>query len=97
MTQQKKTVEVVIAQQKLSIRTDSNPEEVIRAAALVNQKLEEALPFGQSVSHQILLLVAMNLANEVLKKEAQNESFKTDMRERSSALLARLEKGFSLS
>jgi cell division protein ZapA (FtsZ GTPase activity inhibitor) len=97
MTQQKKTVDVVLAQQKLSIRTDSNPEEVLEAAALVNRKLEEALPFGQPVSHQILLLVAMNLAHELLQKETANEDFKTDMRERSATLLARLEKDFTLS
>lgn len=94
---EKKSVDVFIGLQKLSLRTDQNPDEVHAAAELVNRRLNEVLPYGQPLSHQILLLVAMTLADEFLHMQSGLDSFKGQIRERSERLLARLDEEFPTS
>lgn len=91
---QKKSVEVSIAQQRLSIKTDQDPARVQLLADVVNQRLEKILPFGQPVSHQVLMLLAMMLADDLLKAEESNKIFKTDVKERSQSILTQLEREF---
>lgn len=93
---QKKTVEVVIAQQRLSLKTDQDPARVQDLADLVNSKLSAILPFGQPVSHQVLLLLAMTLADELLKTQDESKSLKTEVKQRSQSILTQLEREFSL-
>ena len=93
---QKKTVEVVIAQQRLSLKTDQDPERVLKVAELVNNRLGEILPFGQPVSHQVLMLLAMTLAEDLLKKDEEGTRFKNDMKQRSQMILTQLEREFPL-
>lgn len=93
---QKKAIDVVIGPQKLTLRTDEDPERVKRIAELVSCRLSEVLPSGQPVSHQVLLLVAMNLAEDLLRHQEEAGRFKTEVRSRSHAILTRLKKEFPL-
>lgn len=93
---QKKAVDVVIGPQKLTLRTEQDPERVKKIADLVNRRLGEVLPLGQPVSHQVLLLVAMNLAEDLIKHQEEIGRFKTEVKSRSHAILTQLEKEFPL-
>jgi cell division protein ZapA (FtsZ GTPase activity inhibitor) len=93
---QKKTVDVLIGQQRLSLRTDQDPARVQKVADFVNQRLGEILPYGQPVSHQVLLLLAMNLAEDLLQHQEDDARFKDEVRQRSQAILTQLEREFPL-
>lgn len=93
---QKQAVEVVIGQQRLSLRTDQDPARVHRIADLVNKRLGDILPFGQPVSHQVLMLLAMNLADSLLAAEDSGAKYMDEVRERSKSILTQLEREFPL-
>ena len=93
---QKKTVEVTIGQQRLSLKTDQEPERVLKVAEIVNERLNVILPFGQPVSHQVLMLLAMTLAEDLLSNQEEGSRFKNSMKERSQSILTQLEREFSL-
>jgi cell division protein ZapA (FtsZ GTPase activity inhibitor) len=93
---QKKSVDVVIAQQRLTLKTDQDPAEVQKVADLVNRRLANITPPGQPVSHQVLILLAMNLAGDLLKMQESDTSFREDVKSRSQAILTQLEKEFPI-
>jgi cell division protein ZapA (FtsZ GTPase activity inhibitor) len=93
---QKNTVEVVIAQQRLSLKTDQDPERVQKVADMVNDRLATILPFNQPVSHQVLMLLAMTLAEDLLKSQEEEGRFRADIKQRSQSLLTQLEREFPL-
>lgn len=92
----KTTVEVLVGQHKLNLKTDGDPTKVRRVADLVNKRLGDIIPFGQPLSQQVLLVLAMNLADELLRKEEDTQKFKMQVKEQSETLLTRIEKEFSL-
>lgn len=94
MIVQKKSMEVVVGQQRLSLKTDQDPALVQRVADLVNQRLGEILPSHQPISHQVLLLLAMNLAQDLLRQQEADLKLKTEVRTRSQAILTQLEREF---
>lgn len=91
---QKQPVEVVIGPQRLSLRTDQDPARVQQVAELVNQRLADILPFGQPVSHQVLMLLAMNLADSLLNLQDEKSKFRDEVRSRSQSILTQLEREF---
>lgn len=91
---QKKSVEVTVAQQRLQLKTDEDPAVVHRVAALVNQRLSEIVQPSQPISHQVLLLLAMNLAQDLLAQQDAGSKLKTEVRSRSQAILMQLEREF---
>lgn len=93
---QKKTVEVLVGQQRLSLKTDKDPLQVQQVADLVNKRLAEIVPPTQPVSHQILLLLAMNLAEDLLRTQEDGTKLKTEVKARSQAILTQLEREFPL-
>ena len=86
----------MIAQQRLSLKTDQDPARVQQLADLVNNRISAILPFNQPLSHQVLLLLAMTLADELLKSQEEGSSLKTEVKQRSQAILTQLEREFSL-
>ncbi len=92
----KKNVEVLVGQHKLNLKTDGDPNRVRRVAESVNARLKEIIPFGQPLSQQHLLVLAMNLADELMRKDDEALKFKAAVKERSQTLLTRLEKEFPL-
>jgi cell division protein ZapA (FtsZ GTPase activity inhibitor) len=91
---QKKSVEVIVGQQRLSLKTDQDPALVHRVADLVNRRLAEIVPPSQPLSHQVLLLLAMNLAQDLLEKQDASVKLKTEVKARSQAILTQLEREF---
>jgi len=73
------SVDVTLLGRTLSIRTQDNPDQVLAAAKLVQDKLDELHQMGSAVaSDRLLALVALNLAGETLTKQGtQNEGADT--------------------
>lgn len=92
----KKSLEVILGGQRMSLRTDADPDYVQRTAEVVNQKLSGLMPKGELLSQQILLVLAMNLADDLLKEQEKNRLFKDKVKEKSEAILTRLENNFQL-
>lgn len=93
---QKKTVEVVVGQQRLSLKTEKDPQQVHQVADLVNKRLAEIIPPTQPISHQVLLLLAMNLAEDLLRHKEDGAKLKTEVKTRSQAILTQLEREFPI-
>lgn len=91
---QKKTVEVTVGQQRLVLKTDEDPALVHRVADLVNKRLGEILPPSQPISHQVLLLLAMNLAQDLLRQRDEGQKLRSEVKTRSQAILTQLEREF---
>ncbi|MCO5143949.1 MAG: cell division protein ZapA [Oligoflexia bacterium] len=91
---QKKSVEIVLGDHKLTLKTDQDPARVQQIAALVNDRLERVMEFGQPMSHQILLLVAMMMGEEILTAEEKSKEMKSHIKAKSQALLTQLEREF---
>lgn len=91
---QKNSVEVIVGQQRLMLRTNEDPARVQEVADLVNQRLTNIMSPTQPLSHQILLLLAMTLAEELLKTKEETKHFKSDIKARSQSLLTQLEREF---
>ncbi len=91
---QKKTVEVVIGQQKRALKTDKDPLQVQQVADLVNLRLAEIIPPNQPISHQVLLLLAMNLAEDVIRQSEEGQKLRFEVKNRSQAILTQLEREF---
>ena len=85
---------MTIGGQRLSLKTDQDPAAVQRVADLVNCRIGEILPPTQPISHQVLLLLAMNLAQDLLEKEDGERKFKSELKTRSQAILTQLEREF---
>lgn len=93
---QKKTVEVVVGQQRLSLKTEKDPQQVHQVADLVNKRLAEIIPPTQPISHQVLLLLAMNLAEDLLRHKEDGAKLKNEVKSRSQAILTQLEREFPI-
>lgn len=91
---QKKTVDVVIGQQRLSLKTDKDPLQVQQVADLVNLRLAEIIPATQPISHQVLLLLAMNLAEDLIRHKDERAKLKAEVKTRSQTILTQLEREF---
>lgn len=60
-------VEVSIMGRNYTIRTEDDPERVLAAAALVQERIDDLRSMGAAVaSDRLLTLVALNLAGEIL-------------------------------
>lgn len=92
----KKSVEVVLGGHKLTLRTDADPVHVRNAVELVNSKLKEVNPQNQMLSVQMLLLTALNMADEGLRDREENRRFREKIRSKSEQILTRLDQEFPL-
>jgi len=62
-------VDITLMGRNFSILTDEDPEQVMAAASLVQEHIDELRGMGASVaSDRLLTLVSLNLAGELLKK-----------------------------
>ncbi len=62
------SVEITLMGRNFSIVTDEDPEQVMAAASLVQEHIDELRSLGASVaSDRLLTLVSLNLAGELLK------------------------------
>lgn len=81
----KSPVEISIMGQKLQIRSDSDQNYVEEVASFVNNKIKDIQSKTKSVaSTQVLILTAMNIADEFFK-------FKKNSGERKDAIAKKIE------
>lgn len=71
-----RAVEVELMGRNFNIITDDDPEQVLTAARIVQERIDEIRQTGTTVaSDRLLTLVALNLAGELLQKmQLDNES-----------------------
>jgi len=66
-------VEITLMGRNFSILTDEDPGQVMAAASLVQEHIDELRGMGASVaSDRLLTLVSLNLAGELLKNSTGN-------------------------
>ncbi|MDX8402093.1 MAG: cell division protein ZapA [Mariprofundaceae bacterium] len=64
-------VEVSLLGRSFTIRTDDPPEQVLEAARLVQERIDELRHAGSAVaSDRLMTLVALNLAGELIDRRA---------------------------
>jgi cell division protein ZapA (FtsZ GTPase activity inhibitor) len=73
-----KTTEISLGGVKVRVRTDSTPASLKQIRDLVDTRYEEfADKLNKGVSaHQLMVLVAFNLAEELLKEKERNRALK---------------------
>ncbi|HXH72398.1 MAG TPA: cell division protein ZapA [Mariprofundaceae bacterium] len=65
------SVEVNLMGRSFTIRTEDDPERVLAAASMVQERVDDLRQTGSTVaSDRLLMLVALNLAGELLQKES---------------------------
>ena len=82
---------VTLMGREFRIRTESDQEHIAAVADYVNEKITD-LASGQSgnVSQGVLLLAALNMADEVFQARARNDEIRDRIRAQSRTLLERL-------
>jgi cell division protein ZapA len=90
----KRSVTVVVAGLKFQLKTEADEAYVKQLAHLVNERVDEARQSARTAPvHQLALLAALNLADDLLKSRKDAKAFKAKVRERSRAALALIEGG----
>jgi len=65
------SVEVTLMGRSFTIRTEDDPEGVLAAASMVQERIDDIRQMGSTVaSDRLLMLVALNLAGELQQKES---------------------------
>ncbi len=88
-----KVTEIAVGGVKVKVRTDATPASLKQIRALVDNKFEEftdKLARGVS-AHQLTVLVAFNLAEELLAERERVRLLKRQISETSERLISRVE------
>ena len=96
MEEQKRSVTIEVAGHQLHLKTVSSAERIQEITKLVDAKLKELAPRIDVINHQVLLLLALNFADELLQMRDENQKFKDDIRHKSQFLLSQIEQEFSV-
>jgi len=84
----KKSVAVQIAGQKYVIKTDADEAYVGALARYVDKKIDEAKRVTRTVStHQVVILAALNIADDFFRAERESGDLKKTVRERTKDVL----------
>jgi cell division protein ZapA len=87
-----RSVKVLVAGQRLAVRTGAQPAYVEELARYVTGKIEELRASGGPMTTQSLaLLAAMNIADELCQLREQQDRLKRQVRERSERILRYLD------
>lgn len=87
----KRKVEVSLLGRNFSIKSDQDEAHVHQVAALVNRKYEELRHQSRAAPPQdLLVLVALNIADELMQREAQARASRADLRARGQRVLQSL-------
>ena len=88
----KEKVEVTLLGQSFTVRSDKDEAYVHSLASFVTRRYEELQRQTRAVSsHELALLVALNLADELFQCEEQAELSRKEIRERSIQILANID------
>ncbi len=86
-------MKVVVAGQRLSVRTSAKPGYIRDLASYVNARIDELKGTGRTMSTQSLaLLAAMNIADELHQAQASEAALKRRVREKSQRILRYLDR-----
>ena len=86
-----KSVEVTVLGQKLLIKPTDDPERIERLADFVNRKMNEVSLHGPVSSAKLVILTALNIADEYYKLLEESRQFKRQVAQRSRLLLGELD------
>ncbi len=75
-----RTVQLKVGGQTYRVVTSASEEELVRLAAVVDQKLAAVVPPGRTITPQAMLLAAMALAHDLEEERAQAEATRARMR-----------------
>lgn len=85
----KRKVEVTLLGQRFTVRSDREESYLHQVAHFVNHKFDELQRQSRTAtSHQLALLVAMNLADEMFRSEERHARVRNDLRNRTERVLA---------
>lgn len=88
----KKPVEVKIMGQKLQIRSDSDEAYVEEIASLVDERIKGVASKTKSVaSAQVVILAAMNIADEYLRYKKLNSEKNSALSEKIEAIIEHID------
>jgi len=87
----KRSIEVEVAGQRLAIRSDEGPEYIQQLAMLVDAQVHELLGNRGGNQTRALALVAIQLADQLLREQDLHDRLRTSL----SAQLGRLETAFA--
>ncbi|MCC7540288.1 MAG: cell division protein ZapA [Deltaproteobacteria bacterium] len=89
----KRNVTVEIGGQKLRLATDADENHLARLAALVNERIGELQGSAKSpASQNLMVLVALSLADDVLAADARRRSLEETTRRAVSAAIERIDR-----
>ena len=81
-----------VAGQSLRILSEDAPEHIAEVERLLNERIRQLGGGGQNVPlYNAVLLAALNLADDVVKERARRVELREKIRDRSNALLRKLE------
>lgn len=92
----KRKVEVSLLGRNFTIKSDKDEAYLHQVATFVNRKFDEIRHQTRtSTTHDLALLVALNLADELFQSEERAHSSRVDLRRRSERLLQSLDAALS--
>jgi cell division protein ZapA len=88
----KRSVAVQIAGQRYVIKTDADEAYVSALARYVDEKIDEARKVTRTVStHQVVILAALNIADDLFRAEREGGELRRMVRERTQDVLKYVE------
>jgi len=88
----KRKVEVSLVGQSFTVRSAKEEAHLQRIAAFVNRKFEDPRRQTRSAStHELALLVALNIADELFEQKASSAEEREEVRRRTERALARID------
>lgn len=88
---QRRSVEVVVAGQKVKVVSSASEEELRALAAKVTDQVEKVSPRGRPSTPQALVLAAMALAHDLEEERAKREAVERKTRDSLRRLLVRVD------
>lgn len=96
-TNNKRKVEVSLMGQKFTLRSERSEEHVQAVAKYVANQIEDLRKQTHTVStHNVALLVALNLADELMQCQEEIQRLKTDIRTKTTEVLQDVDHVLSL-
>jgi len=86
----KSVTRITVLGQEYTLRSDASPEEAVKVADFVNERIEQALRYGRGVdTHGAIVLTLLNIAGELLRLKESGGT--AAMEERLLSLLGQVE------
>lgn len=87
----RRSVEVVVAGQKVKVVSSAEESELRALAALVTRKVEMVSPKGRATTPQALVLAALSLAHDLEEERARREALERKTRDSVRRMLVRVD------